>query len=178
MIQKMGIIFNHTPSLPLGFYQTTREPVKRQSIVQFCPPKIATDYKRNSHSIDEKEVGSLYLCAGQSVPYLKYVVGLPGDRIEVKKTGVSINGNPVLKGSIPLVEIKKNEFNRLPNLIGKKWILKKNQYWAWTPEWFSFDSRYYGPITDVTTIRPILVYTEKINSEIPKNIQKEQVTKK
>lgn len=76
---------------------------------------------------------------------LKEVVAIPGDVVEVTDSGVLINGLP-LRDSQPLAKPE------LPRLRGR-FELKSTEVWMFglgsSPELakYSFDSRYFGPIT-------------------------------
>src|SRR6202040_3845053 len=79
-----GIRLNLTPSLPLGFYITSRS--SSANLVEFCP-------QGNAASIS---LGRQYRTAGAcpdgGAPLLKPAVAVPGDQVEVSADGIRVNG--------------------------------------------------------------------------------------
>ena len=170
---KFNFFINNTPSMALGIYKMTGSPVEHGSIIAFCPPPSAVTY---SHKWHPEEKDDPVRCPTGGVMYVKYAMGLPGDNVTLTKEGVRINNGSVLLGSQPLERVGYNKsIHLMPDLIGKTWHLKKNQFWAYTPQWYSFDSRYYGPIDHIETAREIFVYKESPQSTMPPSVRKIQV---
>ena len=80
-----GWRFNTTPSEPLGIYRLT--PVTRQTVIRrgdlisFCPPVALYPFMVHG------------ACPIGGAPFLKTVVGVPGDVVDVSAAGVSVNGH-------------------------------------------------------------------------------------
>lgn len=104
------------------------------------------------HSDQEVQRGKLFAFTSKGLSpiyedgtrMLKYLKGLPGDEVEISGEQVSINGDYVTYG-LSLAEDKlglpKSKFQ------GKK-ILPVNQYWFLGTSHKSFDSRYWGGVTN------------------------------
>jgi len=173
-LETAGIFVNHTPSMPLGIYRHVGGAIERGSIITFCPPPAAVAYARHWHP---EEDGKSKDCASSQEPYVKYAAALSGDEVRVDQNGVHVNGGAALPGSRPLVRIRTgNTTLVMPNVIGKTWKLKDGEVWAATPEWYSMDSRYYGPVSGVRLARMIIVAPDSPETEAPEFIKKMQVS--
>ena len=74
----------------------------------------------------------------------KYVRGVPGDVVEVRKDDetVRINGKIVATGLPHLRKIPPEQAERF---FGKR-VLQEDEYWVMGTKFLSFDSRYWGAI--------------------------------
>jgi len=79
-----GIRLNLTPSLPLGFYITTRS--LDANLVEFCPQGAAATI---SLSRQYRTAGA---CPDGGAPLLKPAVAFTGDRVQVSADGIRVNG--------------------------------------------------------------------------------------
>lgn len=137
-LQDAGLMYNATPSEPLGFYWLRAIPVagvQAGDRVSFCPPVRQADYPF-------LERGA---CPGGTAPFFKTVVGVPGDEVVVTPASVMVNGR-VLPGSASMQRSVRLAVN-LPHAYGA-WRLGAGQYWlygAGLPH-YSFDSRYWGVV--------------------------------
>lgn len=122
-----GIVINHTPSLPEGFYRRQNVPVQRGCVVLFHLPAAQ----------------------GGGRPYaqenlLKQVAAVAGDRVSVGPTGVRVNGQ-LLANSVPLRADREGaslSCAALDNhVLGPNELFTMSTY---NPR--SFDSRYFGPV--------------------------------
>jgi conjugative transfer signal peptidase TraF len=165
---------NGSRSLPSGVYIrdfSGDRPLHRGDIVSFCPPPVAAEYAQKYLG----ENGYERYC-GETHAYLKMAAGLPGDRVTLSDRGVSINGGPVLPGSQPLTIVpgEHNTRHRLPTLARKTYLLGPGEIWSYTPQWYSFDSRYYGPVHCIHKMRPFIVGDKTLWSTVPTAIVRMQ----
>lgn len=122
-----GIVLNVTDSMPGIVYRLGQG--EKGSIVAFCSP-------RPHPSIGHGP------CPDGSMPLLKRVVGVAGDRVTATDAGVEINGQPV-PNSRPL-DLDSNG-RTLPHLRGSV-TLNQGKIWVAGEHPNSFDSRYFGPV--------------------------------
>ncbi|MHB1528620.1 MAG: S26 family signal peptidase [Acidiferrobacteraceae bacterium] len=129
-----GYRINLSPSEPLGLWRVL--PVRhlaRGDDVGFCAPV---------HPYPFLEAG---VCPDGLMPFVKQIVGLPGDRIVETDRGVTVNGQELLHSrphrrsmgaAIPL-----------PQWRGRL-TLSADEYWTYggNDPGLSFDSRYWGPL--------------------------------
>lgn len=125
-----GMIYNHTDSMPRGWYAPTDAPIRVGSIVKACPPKLAIErqYVREGD------------CNGGE-PLLKPVAALAGDHVRVEASGVWINGEyraALLAADSAGRPLAAAEVDRAL-LPGEVFLLS-------TYNGKSFDSRYFGPV--------------------------------
>jgi conjugative transfer signal peptidase TraF len=133
-----GFRINHTASLPVGLWriEQPRGPIERGQIVSFCPP--ATAFFRRA--LAQGWIGHGRCRAGWE-PLLKPVIAIPGDRIALSETGVTVNGRAIAGSArMPLDagEIPAGSYNLKPDEL---WVLS-------TAHPRSLDSRYFGAITE------------------------------
>ncbi|SCC93984.1 Peptidase S26, conserved region [Thiomonas sp. X19] len=129
---------NLTPSEPVGVYRM--KPVAADTVIQrgdliaFCPPVKLEPFM---------VPGS---CPNGGAPFLKEVVGVPGDVVDVTAAGVTINGR-MLPMSRPIAHPKDWPGLTLPVDFGET-KLGPGQYWTYgsgRPK-DSFDSRNWGVV--------------------------------
>jgi conjugative transfer signal peptidase TraF len=133
---------NASASLPIGLYRTTSDESAR--LIEFCP---AEPFGSLSASRNYREKGN---CPDGAQPLMKPIVAISGDSIEVKPTGVAVNGRllpnsaarPFDTQNRPLPHWPFGEYRVVP---GRVWVIS-------TFNRRSFDSRYFGPIP-VSSIR-------------------------
>ena len=77
--------------------------------------------------------------------WVKRVMGMPGDRVEVVGNEVLINGQAVAQG------IGQDRFGVPLELAGGR-VLQAGEYYTLLPHPRSMDSRYYGPVSAVDFI--------------------------
>lgn len=131
-----GLRINHTPSLPIGVWSVSplKAPLQRGQIVSFCPPDrpIFRDAVRTG-------ILGQGNCRTGWEPMLKPVIAVPGDRVEVRTSGLLVNDKAVpnsarLTFAIPMIE---------PGIYS----LRQGEFWVVsTSHPRSFDSRYFGPV--------------------------------
>jgi conjugative transfer signal peptidase TraF len=133
-----GYRLNVSRSMPLGFYkiQLNISTLQRGDLVVFCLPA-----SQLSKRLLLPKNGA---CPSGTSPFLKTIVGIPGDYVQTLSGGVSINGGLigesgcVLATQLPCMEYQ----GRLP----------PQRYWVFGSgasrhlAAHSFDSRYFGAI--------------------------------
>ena len=141
---------NWTPSEPRGIYEVkpVSAGINRGDLIEFCYNGVKGPYMTRG------------VCPNNTAPFLKQVVGVPGDLVVVGDAGVMINGR-MLPESRPLRFSVSDPDYALPVLRGR-FILGQGQYWAYgsgMPS-RSFDSRYFGAV-DLASIRSVSTIKEK-----------------
>ena len=137
-----GIVINHTPSLPEGFYRKTAKPVRKGCFVLLRLPPCELSARPYAREILIKEV-----VAGE------------GDQITIETAGVRVNGT-LLANSAPLPSDRDGW--PLPRLQVEGYTLKAGEILAmstYNPR--SFDGRYFGPVHrgDVlSVVEPLLTW--------------------
>ncbi|SCC93536.1 putative Type IV secretory pathway, protease TraF [Thiomonas sp. X19] len=133
-----GWRINVTPSEPVGVYRmtpvTSDTAIHRGDLISFCPPVNLEPFM---------VPGS---CPNGGAPFLKEVVGLPGDVVDVMAAGVTINGR-MLPLSEPIAHPRLWPGLTLPMDFGMT-KLGPGQYWTYgsgLPK-YSFDSRNWGVV--------------------------------
>ncbi|MDR2990716.1 MAG: S26 family signal peptidase [Burkholderiaceae bacterium] len=137
-LRAQGLRINLSESEPLGFYWM--QPYRGQilvkgALIEFCPPIRQRDFPFVLKGD----------CEGGAKPFLKEVIGVPGDRVRAIEQGVLINGQ-LVADSRPKA---RSEVTRkpLPHWRGDR-VLGAGEYWAYGAgdAKNSFDSRYFGPV--------------------------------
>ncbi|MHB1668654.1 S26 family signal peptidase [Thiomonas sp.] len=129
---------NMTPSEPMGIYRmmplAADTLIRRGDLISFCPRVKLEPFMVH---------GS---CPNGGAPFLKEVIGVPGDMVDVTAAGVTINGR-MLPMSRPIAHPKDWPGLTLPVDFGETKLLPE-QYWAYgsgLPK-YSFDSRNWGVV--------------------------------
>jgi len=144
-LHQMGIRINISASEPMGIYlmKAFRQNfvIERNSLIAFCPmvsPKNFPFVLKGD-------------CPNGAAPFLKHVIGLPGDTVEETDEGVWINGQAV-KDSKPKDRSMVYHVE-LPRWRGQK-TLDKDEYWVYGSgdPTDSFDSRYFGPVEAIQIV--------------------------
>ncbi|MHB8348574.1 MAG: S26 family signal peptidase, partial [Acidiferrobacterales bacterium] len=133
-----GYRINLSPSEPLGLWRVvsvrpSARSLRRGDDVGFCAPVRPYPFL---------ELGA---CRDGLMPFVKQIVGLPGDRIVETDRGVTINGH-WLPHSRPRLRSIHGGI-RLPQWRGH-FTLGPGVYWTYggNDPALSFDSRYWGPL--------------------------------
>ena len=133
-----GWRFNTTPSEPVGLYRltpvTAQTVIHRGDLISFCPPVALYPFMVHG------------ACPNGGAPFLKTVVGVPGDVVDVSAAGVSVNGH-LLPQSKVIVHPKAWPGLVLPADFGVH-RLAAGKYWTYgagDPR-VSFDSRNWGVV--------------------------------
>ncbi len=136
----LGIHINFSSSVPGLFWYSKKfkSPGDRGEYVYICPDKnFVDDYKIN---IYVKHRG---VCGG-IVPLLKRIVAIKGDRVDVDKNGIFVNGN-FIRNSQPFVVDGKG--NHLPKQSFHG-VIPLGHLLVVGDTATSFDSRYFGLVKE------------------------------
>lgn len=132
-----GVRFNFSESMPRGIYilDPTNE-IKKGSIISFCPKGIERLY--HSTNIESND------CDDHIVPFLKQVVAIPNDFINLTDEGIFVNNTLLLNTQ----RIKYDQRgNLIPAITFKEhYQLTPDEYLVIGLDHLSWDSRYYGTI--------------------------------
>jgi conjugative transfer signal peptidase TraF len=146
----MGYRVNLTPSMPVGVYQISHDPVERNHLAAFC-----------LEDMEFTPLARRYLGTGSCLsglrPLLKEVAGLPGDMIGFRDGLITLNGH-VIAGTALL---KTDSMGRpapvsrlTPGIIPPGKALMLSHYPG------SFDGRYFGlvPLASLDPVQAILTF--------------------
>lgn len=135
-----GYRVNVTPSYPLGIWRLeANRSITQGSLVLLCPPD--TPLFQEAKGFGVLRAGG---CRGGYAPLLKRLAAGPGDFVEVREEGVSVNGR-LIPNSRPLQHDSQGK--TLPRTEDRGWVPEGE---AWLLSDFnprSFDSRYFGPVS-------------------------------
>jgi conjugative transfer signal peptidase TraF len=143
---------NFTDSMPLGVYLVRPAPIDRQRIVVACPPEGAA---RLGLANGYLATGS---CASGAAPVLKYVAAIGGSEIRVNKAGIAVDGRVLANSSAHRLDRRGR---LIPRFADGTYRLAANQVWLYSPAPWSWDPRYFGPVTKdpiVGAASPVLVF--------------------
>ncbi len=147
-----GFRLNLTPSEPLGFWRI--EPLRRAvavgDLVFICPPSTAP-------FIDARNRGYLRrgLCAGGFAPFIKTVMALPGQHVEIGEN-VAVDGMTIPASGVRPTDGK----GRAIQPFGGG-VVPPDQLFLHSSFASSYDSRYFGPIPASGLLglaRPVLTF--------------------
>jgi conjugative transfer signal peptidase TraF len=135
----LGLRLNTTRSVAPGFYWVVNKQPEKGDFVSFCPAK--NSLTQMAHERGYIGFGN---CPGHYERLLKIVVGVSGDKIELHKQGVYINGTLLPHSAV----LSQDGLGRLLLPFSNKSIaLKPEELWVMTNRNpLSFDSRYIGAI--------------------------------
>jgi conjugative transfer signal peptidase TraF len=136
-----GLSLNVTDSMPIGLYhlEKLRLPVARGTIVLAClPAPIAALGRRQGYLMG----GS---CPDGAAPVLKIAAAAGGDRVQLLDRQILVNGH-ALPGSGTLRRDRNGR--ALVHVARGMLTLRRGDLWFWTPNPASWDSRYYGPVSE------------------------------
>lgn len=133
---------NLSPSAPPGLWLRTAGEVSRGDWAMGCLPGAAAEFGRLRGYHPGGPPAAR--CPDGSLPVLKRVVAVAGDRVEVGSDGVAVNGR-LLPGTAPLTH--DSQGRPLPAPPSGALRLGRDELWLLSdhiPN--SWDSRYYGPV--------------------------------
>lgn len=122
------ILYNHSPSMPVGFYVRVRDAPRRASIVTVRAAEVAPE-QAAQRGFD-----------GRGDRFIKRVAAVGGDIICAQGDTVEINGRPVAER-----RETDSEGRALPRWHGCR-TLSADQYLLLGDTADSFDGRYWGPV--------------------------------
>jgi conjugative transfer signal peptidase TraF len=124
------VVYNPTPSIPLGYYFRSGEAPAKGKIIAFPVPELGREYA-NAHAA--------YLVRGSII---KPIVAVAGDTVcTTGKEGLLINGKVIA----PIIERDRNGV-QLPHWRGCRQLTSGELFVFSDRIPNSFDSRYYGPV--------------------------------
>lgn len=154
LMKKAGMHLVLTPSVPIGVYQETHEPLEKGRYVVVCLPEGIATFAQDRGYIKEGT------CQGIQ-PSIKKIYAMAGDVIDIELAAVSVNGVTLSNSQTQEVDSKGRT---LPHVIFGKYTVQEGEIWVLSLyAKNSFDSRYYGPLYErqlISTARPILVFGE------------------
>lgn len=141
-----GVFINTTISYPVGLYRSHKimegqdlSSLKGEMVL-FCPDENNLTVRfadRNNFLMHGSFCG-----AGKVAPLIKTIVGVPGDRVRVKREGVYIDNTFQKNSKRVNSHLKKLSFR--DNFVK---VLTNNEYWIMSDyDERSFDSRYFGAV--------------------------------
>lgn len=126
-----------TGSGPRGIWQFKDSDVTRGAWVAVCPEPAFAALGR------ARDYLSAGPCAGNVMPMLKRVAALPGDVVEIGRSGILVNGTSLPQTSaLP----EDSEGRLLPHPPWGLHTVLPETLWVVNPRHDSFDSRYFGPV--------------------------------
>ncbi|MFU8797087.1 MAG: conjugative transfer signal peptidase TraF [Gammaproteobacteria bacterium] len=135
----IGIRFNTTNSIPIGFYRIVHMPIEKGAYVIFCPPE-----NNVFNEAQKRGYISAGFCKGGYGYMMKRVAAVKGDSVFISKEGVFVKGKllpvskpviadaagrPMFRYPFHTFTLKEGEFLLMSDISGT-----------------SFDGRYFGPI--------------------------------
>lgn len=146
---RLGIRWNASPSLPIGIYI---ESTDTSGLVEFCPAEPAGSF---AAARGYRDPGS---CPDGATPLMKPVVARFGDTVEFTESGVTVNGR-LLPNTAP--RNQDTQGRPLQHFPFGRYVVERGTLWvASTYNPRSFDSRYFGPITQSLIrahLRPLVI---------------------
>ncbi len=139
--------------MPLGIYRVVKKPVTVGAWVEVCLPL----------NIAKLGLSRNYLmggsCIGGAEPVIKQVAAIHGDDIEMKKSGVFIDGKLLPHSQSLTRDTQGRPLNSVPlghysMNYGDLWLYGNNNFRSW-------DSRYFGAINNLyvtAVVKPLLTF--------------------
>lgn len=132
-----GFVVNRTPSFPVGLYGPVRHEPRVGDLVSYCPPVRVARFAIPRGYLS---AGS---CSAGSVPLVKRLVAVAGDRYAIGPGGVWARGRRIANsapflhdgGGHPLPQLHQD------GVIPAGDVLVMSDY-----SQISFDGRYFGPV--------------------------------
>ena len=158
----LGVRINVTASIPLGLYIQSSEKPTRGLIAEFCPEGM-------SKTQSERYRGFGFGCHDQSIPLLKPIVAVAGDRVHFSPQGIAVNGKLIPNTAPRWADGKGRPLRPWP--AGDYTVEPDKIVVASAYHPGSYDSRYLGPIpvADVKlNLRPFLVVPLEYKAPEPK----------
>ncbi len=142
-----GIRWNLSPSVEPGLYRVSRRAPERGDLVAVCLPEAVGRWARRRGYLSRGE------CAGGSARLGKWIAAVEGDRVEVRRRGVMVNGR-WLEGTR---RVGHDSAGRPVPLVPEgRVVLGAGEVWLHSGRRArSLDSRVFGPLA-VGQIRGVL----------------------
>ncbi|MEJ7606129.1 MAG: S26 family signal peptidase [Bryobacteraceae bacterium] len=158
-----GLRINVTASIPLGLYIRSAAKPAPGLIAEFCPAGM-------SESQSERYRGFGLGCQDRSIPLLKPIVAVSGDRVDFSLLGIAVNGKLIPNTAPRKLDGKGRPLRPWPS--GQYTVEPDKIVVASAYHPGSYDSRYLGPIpiADVKlNLRPFWILPLEYRSPGPKS---------
>ena len=130
---------NTSGSLPVVWdWASVTYAVSRGDLVELCPPEAVAGMASQRDYVEHGP------CPGGTIPFLKLVAAVGGDRVRIDARGVSVNGRRPLANSIAHSIDKHGR--RLPVQPYGTQIVPHGAVWLYGTDEWSLDSRYFGAV--------------------------------
>jgi conjugative transfer signal peptidase TraF len=134
----LGLRINTTASMPIGLYRVVQLRLKRGAWVVFCLPEEA------AHVGLERAYLHRGPCPGGSQELIKEIAALPGDRVTLSPSGLTVNGSAIPGAALHTVDRARRMLAHAP--FGEK-VVSPGELWVLGVDHrMSWDSRYFGPV--------------------------------
>jgi len=148
-----GVRLNTTPSIPVGVYRLTNEPVVKGAYVLFCPSPAPVFAMAKARGY----LGAGF-CPGSYGQLMKKILAVQDDVVTIGTDGVEVNGQ-----QLPLSEPSKFDGGGqpLPDYKASRVLDSTEVLVMSDSNRGSFDGRYFGPIQRSQiqgVIRPIFTW--------------------
>ena len=149
-----GIYVNITPSIPVGFYVASADPIEKGEYVVVCPPdkEIFRLAKKRGY------ISSGFCPAGYGY-LMKKVYACYQDNVRFSQAGVFVNKDLLKNSEAMRVDVQGRE---MPLLKAGATILKKGELLLMgQSDPISFDARYFGLIPEnsvVAVVKPLWLF--------------------
>lgn len=154
VIKFIGVKFNYTDSMPVGFYKKTQTTIiHRGDLVAVCLPQQIAKIGLKNHYLAH---GS---CTNGSIPVLKKIIAIPDDSVSLSNQFITVDDL-----SYPAPRQHKDFHNHLVKKIIRNGSYQHIQtYWLYgaNDPVHSWDSRYYGGVTRqhiIGVYKPLLIF--------------------
>ena len=137
-------VVNTTPSFPRGVYLKTYRIPQIGDLVLFCPPDTPL-----FHEALRYRLVSSGLCPSGMGYLIKRLAAVEGDNVCISDTGVEVNGKK-LENSV-----RQTAFRPGPLVPAMHHLLGAHEVLLMSPHPLSFDSRYFGPLSDDCICTPL-----------------------
>ncbi len=122
------LIYNHTPSVPTGWYVHSSDELARGALVTVRAQDVATDYAALRNFTDRSD------------RFIKRIAAIDGDRVCADEDSIRINDRTVAHRAT-----HDSQGRALPHWSGCRELSADEVFLMGdTPD--SFDSRYFGPV--------------------------------
>ncbi|RTL11784.1 MAG: conjugative transfer signal peptidase TraF [Neisseriaceae bacterium] len=140
-----GVYYNHTTSMPLGFYWVHKHKFtpKQNQLVLVC----LTNKEYRELAISRQYLPTSNNCDGVE-PMLKRIAGISGDALLATPLGITINGRLISNTRI----LNQDGLLRKMSSRLQVGIIPKGYYLVLGDSPMSFDSRYYGLVPESNII--------------------------
>jgi len=150
-----GARINTTRSIPIGLYWTSEGPIRKGDYVMACPPPEGVFALAKARGY----LGAGF-CPGNYSALMKRVAALEGDKIEITREGVSVNGELWPASAPREVDSAGRPLPRYPAthfVLGVGEVLLMSEANA-----TGFDGRYFGPVLKGAVLdgmSPVLIWS-------------------